>query len=100
MTNHSLPKTYVAVSLALTLWLVSVSFGQRLPVVRALNPNEPASPSKDGCGNHPIGFSKSGDNIFFDSHDDGMNAWMNLDGHNVELIPVKTTINYRDKYGT
>lgn len=38
--------------------------------------------------------------MFFDSHNDGLDAWMNLDGHNVRLRLRKSTYFYRDDYGT
>jgi hypothetical protein len=60
----------------------------------------PASSGKDGCDNHPLTFHKDGDDYFFDSHDDGRDAWMNLDGKNVRLTLLRSVLVYTDEFGT
>jgi len=74
--------------------------GSRLPRVRRLRTDQPASSGKDGCDNHPLTFHKDSDDYFFDSHDDGRDAWMNLDGKNVRLTLVRSVLVYTDEYGT
>jgi hypothetical protein len=74
--------------------------GSQLPRVRRLRSDQPASSGKDGCDNHPLTFHKDGDDYFFDSHDDGRDAWMNLDGKNVRLTLLRSVLVYTDEFGT
>ena len=73
----------------------------RLPRVRRLDPDQPAGSSKGGCANHPMTFSRDGSDYFFDSGENGQDAWMNLDGKNVRLTLLRATLLYsNDDYGT
>lgn len=71
-----------------------------LPRVALLKNDEPHGTDVPGCDSHPISFRKGEERSFFISHPDGLDAWMNLDGHNVNLRLLKATLYYRDEYGT
>jgi hypothetical protein len=70
----------------------------RLPRVGAIRNDEKTGESKPGCGNHYLYRTRYAEKAVFLSDDDGFNAWMNLDGHNVELKLVKTTLYPRDRF--
>lgn len=73
----------------------------RLPRVAKIRPDEDIGAIRSGCDNHPITFTNGGDDLFFDSRGDGLDAYMNLNGHNVKLLLLKTTIFYlNDDYDT
>jgi hypothetical protein len=91
---------FVLVQLCVGICYPQSDVGSRLPRVRRLRTDQPASSGKDGCDNHPLTFHKDGDDYFFDSHDDGRDAWMNLDGKNVRLTLLRSILVYTDEYGT
>lgn len=69
-----------------------------LPRVGAIKDLENFYHRKAGCGNHFLYVRKYAihENNIFNSDDEGYNAWMNLDGRNVELKLVKTTLLHRE----
>ena len=83
-------------------------FGQRrpaqgsgfLPRVGMIDRDAPRSNDIGGCDNHPLSFREERDELFFESHPDGRDAWMNLDGRNVKLRLRKATLYYTDEFGT
>lgn len=52
-----------------------------------------------GCNSHLLSLKKEADALFFESHPDGLDAWMNVDGRNVKLKLMKTTLYHVDEYG-
>ncbi|HEX8735511.1 MAG TPA: hypothetical protein VF721_09325 [Pyrinomonadaceae bacterium] len=71
-----------------------------LPHVGRFRQDEETGANRSGCDNHPLVFTKGKDDVFFESRGDGLDAFMNLDGHNVKLRLLKTTVYYLDEYGT
>ncbi len=61
----------------------------RLPTVAVLRDDEPAGSNHDGCGNHIMNLRGTYKAIFI-SDSEGWDAWMNLNGHNVELTLKET----------
>ena len=71
-----------------------------LPRVGMIDREAPRGTNFPGCDSHPLSFRKGADDLFFESHPDGQDAWMNLDGRNVKLRLLKVTLYYLDEYGT
>ena len=71
-----------------------------LPRVGLIDGDAPRSSRLDGCDSHLLSLKEEADRLFFESHPDGQDAWMNLDGRNVKLRLLKVTLNYLDEYGT
>lgn len=69
-----------------------------LPRIGSIRSDEDAGGSRPGCGNHYLYRTKQAENAVFMSDEDGFNAWMNLNGHNVELKLIKTTQRHRDRF--
>jgi hypothetical protein len=89
--------TFVLVSMsAANLCVAQRNRPGHLPRVGSLNAEEPAGDSRGGCDNHDIVWRKGGNRYFFLSAAEGYQAFMNLDGHNVELKQVRTTLSYID----
>lgn len=83
------------------LFALGVICQPRLPRVRVLDHDQPTSSSTGGCANHPMTFTRNGSDYFFDSHEDGRDAWMNLNGRNVRLTLLRSTLVYlNDNYDT
>jgi hypothetical protein len=70
-----------------------------LPRVGMIERDGQRSTGVPGCDSHPLSFKKGADDLFFESHPDGLDAWMNLDGRNVKLRLLKTTLHHLDEYG-
>jgi hypothetical protein len=71
---------------------------KRLPRVGYLRSDQPAGRSHDGCDNHYLYRQKGAVKSIFTSGADGFDAWMNLDGQNVELNLVRTTLSHVDPF--
>ncbi len=69
-----------------------------LPRVGAIRDDQTVGATKPGCGNHILYRTRYAAGDIFRSDDDGANAWMNLDGRNVRLELLKTTLRRRDPY--
>jgi hypothetical protein len=74
--------------------------GSALPRVGMIDSDAPRSSRVDGCDSHLLSLKEEADRLFFESHPDGQDAWMNLDGRNVKLRLLKVTLNYLDEFGT
>jgi hypothetical protein len=75
-----------------------LSQAKRLPRVGYLRSDQPAGRSHDGCDNHYLYRRKGAVKSIFTSGADGFDAWMNLDGQNVELKLVRTTLSHVDAF--
>ena len=67
-----------------------------LPTIAFLRSDEPAGYSRGGCDNHEIVLSRDSEKLIFISAGEGYKAVMNLNGHNVELKQLRTTLDYID----
>lgn len=67
-----------------------------LPRIGRPRADEESSLDRDGCSNHILYLKKSAAGSVFSSDENGANAWMNLNNHNVGLKLAKTTIFHRD----
>ena len=92
---------------ALALWLAcfgaaATGSGQvrGLPRVGPIRNDQPSTPRRQGCAAHPLALKEGAEQIIFDSHDDGQDAYMNLNGNNVKLRLVRTTLTHLDQFGT
>jgi hypothetical protein len=72
--------------------------GDQLPTIGSLRSDENRGEGRDGCANHDIVWRAGSDKYIFSSDRDGFQAFMNLDGHNVQLDNVKTTLRYIDQF--
>lgn len=70
-----------------------------LPRVAVLKSGEPRGATTGGCDNHLLVFGQDSGKLFFESNPNGLDAWMNLDGRNVKLRLLKTTLYHTDEYG-
>jgi hypothetical protein len=70
-----------------------------LPRAAVLKSSEPRGATTGGCDNHLLVFGRDANKLFFESNPNGLDAWMNLDGRNVKLRLLKTTLYHRDEYG-
>jgi hypothetical protein len=70
-----------------------------LPRVGKIRNDQSRGRDVEGCDSHLLTFRKNADDLFFVSHPNGLDAWMNLDGHNVQLKLLKTTLYHLDEYG-
>jgi hypothetical protein len=68
----------------------------KLPRIGYLREDQKTGGGKEGCGDHVIYFKEGQEHAIFASDDEGFNAWMNLNGKNVELRLIKTTLYHRD----
>jgi hypothetical protein len=71
-----------------------------LPRVGTIKNYELRHAVPDGCNNHSVRWHEDAVTDIYLSNADGSNALMNLDGRDVPLTLVKTTLYYRDQYGT
>ena len=70
-----------------------------LPRVGLINRDGPRSERVPGCNSHLLSLKEEADELFFESHPDGLDAWMNLGGGNVKLRLLKTTLYHLDEHG-
>ena len=70
-----------------------------LPRVGLIDRDAPRGARVPGCDSHPLSLKKEAEELFFESRPDGLDAWMNLDGRNVKLKLLKTTLYHLDEFG-
>jgi hypothetical protein len=95
---RSLIITFIILGASGCLFAQTHRSGDRLPRVGFIKDDQPSGRPHEGCDNHYLYLKKGGEKSVFTSDANGFDAWMNLDGQNVELKLVKATLNYRDPF--